>query len=138
MLVKYIGKGNKHDSIHGVGLHWKPGQSHDVTAEVAQRLIHFSDTWVMDDSKVDTHATHTHVNTPVEDEPIGLKHEDKPLEEPLPVVDVHSMSRDDMAEYAMKQYNEKLDKRETLETLRHKLVALISKHEHDKHEEGKK
>jgi hypothetical protein len=118
--VQYTAAGAKVDSIRGVGLHWTPGQVRYVTSEVAERLLHFRDTW----EKVDGEA--------VNDDPIGLAEEDKSVEEPIPVVDFHGMDKDVLAEFAQRNYNQKLDKRQSREALRQKVVALFSQHELDK------
>ena len=95
--VKYIANGIKEDSIRGVGLRWEPGQVRNVTAEVAQRLTVYSDTWVLStetakkgvDSK---QATDNKEKEGVDvTEEIGLSTEEKPEEEPLPVIDFHAM-----------------------------------------------
>ena len=117
--VKYIANGVKIDSIVGVGLHWEPGQVRNVTAEVAQRLTTFSDTWIAVEGES--------LNT----EPVGLTEAAKPTEEPLPVIDFHAMDKDALIEFASTKYNEKLDKRQSAETLRHKVIALFGQHEMD-------
>lgn len=116
MQIQYIGKCNKHDSIRGVGLHWEPGQVRHVTAEVAERLLHYKDTW----AKVD-------VEEPTNEQPIGLEKEEKPAEEPLPVIDFHGMNKDALVQFAEREYNEKLDKRQSESTLRHKVIAMVGK-----------
>ena len=55
----------------------------------------------------------------------------KPTEEPLPVIDFHAMDKDALIEFASTKYNEKLDKRQSAETLRHKVIALFGQHEMD-------
>jgi hypothetical protein len=136
--VKYIANGVKTDSIVGIGFRWEPGQVRNVTAEVAQRLTAFSDTWetVPDsqetglngfqvlDNKSKLHGANL-------SEEIGLTTEAKTMEEPLPVIDFHGMSKDALIEYASTKYNEKLDKRQSAETLRHKVIALFGQHELD-------
>ena len=117
--VKYIANGVKIDSIVGVGLHWEPGQVRNVTAEVAQRLTTFSDTW----AAVEGESLNT--------EPVGLTEAAKPKEEPLPVIDFHAMDKAALVEFAEKKYNEKLDKRQSEESLRHKVIALFGQHEMD-------
>jgi hypothetical protein len=128
-LVKYIGKTIKTDSIGGIGLRWEPGQVRNVTAEVAERLLPFSDTWSEAD-KADKPAHNGNTDGP--DTAIGLVPQEPPPEEPLPVVDFHSMDKDALAEYAQRNYNQKLDKRQSKEALRQKVVALFSQHELDK------
>lgn len=185
MRVKYIGKCDKQDSIKGVGWAWKPGQIRDVTAEAAERLTQYSDTWTKldgndtpepmgtrDESRIDetemiagrviptqTEKTreigenevitktakgvknikqeHPEAAIPASSkgELLGLTPEDKAVEEPLPVVDVHGMTEKEMIDYAQTKYNEKLDKRQSKETNRHKLIAMIARHEMDS--EGK-
>jgi hypothetical protein len=122
--VQYIGTCNKQDSIRGVGLRWHPGQTRNVSPELAERLLCYPDTWVKDES------------APVDGEPIGLIADEKPIEEPLPVVDFHAMTKDQIVEYADKNYGERLDKRQSAETLRIKLVGIVGQHELDN--EGKK
>ena len=116
MQVQYIGKCNKHDSIRGVGLHWEPGQVRSVTAEVAERLMHYTDTWI----KVDAEERK-------DEQPIGLGKEEKPVEEPLPVIDFHAMDKAALVQFAEREYNERLDKRLSETVLRHKVVALFGK-----------
>ncbi|SCY26064.1 hypothetical protein SAMN05216420_10426 [Nitrosospira sp. Nl5] len=116
--VKYIGNCAKTDSVNGVGLCWEPGQIRNVTAEVAERLLAFRDTWAKEARGKAAHA-----------EPIGLAPAEKPVEEPLPVVDFHAMDKKTLIEFAERQYNERLDKRQDEDTLRHKVVALFSRHE---------
>jgi hypothetical protein len=116
--VKYIATGIKIDSINGVGLRWEPDQVRNVSAEVAERLLVYSDTWM-----------------PVYDEtldnvvPIGLAQAEKPVEEPLPVIDFHSMSKKALLEFAERKYNERLDRRQNEGTIRHKVITLFSKNE---------
>jgi hypothetical protein len=125
-LVKYIGKTIKTDSIGRIGLRWEPGQVRSVTAEVAERLLPFSDSW----AKADKAADDGNGDHP--DGAIGLMAEETPAEEPIPVVDFHSMDKDALAEFAQRNYNQKLDRRQSKETLRQKVVALFSQHELDK------
>jgi hypothetical protein len=116
--VKYIATGIKIDSINGVGLRWEPDQVRNVSAEVAERLLVYSDTWMrVYDETLDNVV------------PIGLAQAEKPVEEPLPVIDFHSMSKKALLEFAERKYNERLDKRQNEGTIRHKVIALFSKNE---------
>ena len=116
--VKYIAAGIKIDSINGVGLRWEPGQVRNVSAEVTERLLVYSDTWVrIHDKELDNVV------------PIGLAQAEKPVEEPLPVIDFHSMSKKTLLEFAERKYNERLDGRQNEGTIRHKVIALFSKNE---------
>lgn len=117
--VKYIGTCIKKDSINGVGLRWEPGQARNVTAEIAERLLTFSDTWTQEEQASQGHKA---------DEPIGLAQEEKPVEEPLPVVDFHAMDKQAMVEYAERNYNERLDRRQNEDVIRHKLIDLFARH----------
>jgi hypothetical protein len=116
--VKYIATGIKIDSINGVGLRWEPGQVRNVSSEIAERLLAYSDTWVQvqDDESGNV-------------EPLRLAEAEKPVEEPLPVIDFHSMGKKALLEYAERKYNERLDGRQNEETVRHKVIALFSEHE---------
>jgi hypothetical protein len=116
--VKYIATGIKIDSINGVGLRWEPNQVRNVSAEVAERLLVYSDTWMcLHDETLDNVV------------PIGLAQAEKPVEEPLPVIDFHSMSKKSLLEFAERKYNERLDRRQNEGTIRHKVIALFSKNE---------
>ena len=116
--VKYIATGIKIDSINGVGLRWEPDQVRNVSAEVAERLLVYSDTWMrIQDETLDNVV------------PIGLALAEKPVEEPLPVIDFHSMSKKALLEFAERKYNERLDRRQNEGTIRHKVIALFSKNE---------
>ena len=118
--VKYLGTSIKTDSINGVGLKWEPGQIRNVTAEVAERLLAFSDTWMKE-------AEPAPQNTQAE-ESVGLAQKETPIEEPLPVVDFHAMDKKTMVEYAARHYNERLDQRQNEDVIRHKLVDLFARH----------
>ncbi len=116
--VKYIATGIKIDSINGVGLRWEPDQVRNVSAEVAERLLVYSDTWMrIQDETLDNVV------------PIGLALAEKPAEEPLPVIDFHTMSKKALLEFAERKYNERLDRRQNEGTIRHKVIALFSKNE---------
>lgn len=117
MQVKYIGKCDKHDSVLGVGLHWTPGQVRNVTAEVAERLLRFTDTWEKIESVVGV------LKQPEEE--IGLSQAEIPAEEPLPVIDFHAMDKTALVQFAEREYNVRLDKRLSDESLRHKVIALF-------------
>ena len=116
--VKYIGSGLKIDSISGVGLRWEPGQARNVTAQVAERLLAYTDTWVRQQTEEAPDA-----------EPVGLAEAEKLIEEPLPVIDFHAMDKKALVEFAEEKYNERLDKRLSEETIRHKVVSLFTQHE---------
>ncbi|MDN5881029.1 MAG: hypothetical protein L0H37_01525 [Nitrosospira sp.] len=119
MQVKYMGACIKTDSIDGVGLHWEPGQVRNVTAEVAERLLVYSDTWVKEEVEV------------ADAEPIGLTRTAKPVEEPLPVIDFHGIDKKALLKFAETKYNERLGKRQNEESIRHKVIALFGTHEMD-------
>jgi len=118
MLIKYLLNYPKTDSITGVGLLWEPGQTRNVSPEVAEKLAVYTDTWA---KTPDEEAVST--------ESVGLKPEEKPVEEPLPVIDFHGMNKQALLEFAETNYNERLDKRQSEETIRHKVIALFGKHE---------
>lgn len=122
MQIKYIGKCVKTDSILGVGLHWTPGQVRNVTPEMAERLLRFSDTWEKVPPVVDM-TTHFY------EEEIGLSQAEKPVEEPLPVIDFHAMDKDSLGQFAEREYNVRLDKRLSVESMRHKVIALFGQHQ---------
>jgi hypothetical protein len=118
--VKYIGASVKTDSISGIGLRWEPGQLRNVTPEVAERLLAYTDTWIREQAG----------KTP-DVEPVGLAEAEKPVEEPLPVIDFHGMDKNALVEFAEDKYNERLDKRLSEETIRHKVISLFTQHEMD-------
>jgi hypothetical protein len=115
--VKYIGTCTKTDSISGIGLRWEPGQLRNVAAEVAERLLVFTDTWKFAGEMKGR------------DEPVGLAEQPEAVEEPLPVVDFHAMDKKSLVEYAERHYNERLDKRQGEEAIRHRVIAMFSAHE---------
>jgi hypothetical protein len=115
--LKYIAATVKTDSVHGVGLNWQPGQVRNVAAEVAERLLVFTDTWQIVDEANGT------------DERIGLAEQPQTVEEPLPVIDFHAMDKNALIEYAERHYNERLGKRQSEEAVRHRVIALFSRHE---------
>jgi hypothetical protein len=119
--VKYIGTCVKTDSISGAGLRWEPGQARQVTAELAERLLAFLDTWAAEKEQP--------AGRRGRDEPIGLAREEKPTEEPLPVIDFHAMDKNALVNFAEIKYGERLDRRQNEESIRHRVVALFSMHE---------
>ncbi|SHL42736.1 hypothetical protein SAMN05216428_102372 [Nitrosospira sp. Nsp11] len=119
--VKYTAAGIKTDSIRGVGLRWEPGQVRNVTAEVAERLLVYTDTWAeVKESPVGAE------NAPSDE--IGLVQDEKPAEEPLPVVNFHAMDKKALLEFAETKYGEKFDKRKSEIDLRHRVIDLAAKH----------
>lgn len=142
--VKYIAKGARLDSVRGVGLMWEPGQVRNVTDDVAERLLPFADMWERVESKKEPVqkelANDEGEKEPAQDEQegeIGLSQEEKPAEEPLPVIDFHAMDKAAMINFAETHYNERFDKRQNEEAIRHKLISLVAKHELAKEEESK-
>lgn len=122
MFVKYKLDYRKQDSIGGIGLVWQPGQVRNVSQEAAAKLLAYSDTWEQAE-----YSTVEAENAPE----VGLTQEEKPAEEPLPVIDFLAMDKKALVEFAQTKYNEKLDKRQTEETIRHRVIALFSQHEMD-------
>ncbi|KIO48194.1 hypothetical protein [Nitrosospira sp. NpAV] len=129
--VKYLSTCIKTDSINNIGLRWEPGQVRNVTAEVAERLLAYSDTWAQEKEQ-EPQAP----QTPPADEPVGLAREEKAMEEPLPVVDFHAMDKKTMVEYASRHYNERLDQRQNENVIRHKLIDLFARHHQVEWAEG--
>jgi hypothetical protein len=119
MQIKYLLDYRKQDSITGVGLWWEPGQVRNVSPEMAERLLGYSDTW----GKAEEVAAE-----PANAEEIALKQEEKPVEEPLPVVDFHAMDKKALLNWAETKYNEKIDKRLAEETIRHKVISMFGKY----------
>lgn len=120
MHIKYRLDYRKQDSITGVGLWWEPGQVRNVSPEVAGKLLCYTDTW---ESAEDPTVG------PVDTEEVALKQDEKPVEEPLPVIDFHGMSKKELIDFAQTKYNEKIDKRMAVENVRHKVITLFSQHE---------
>jgi hypothetical protein len=118
--VKYIGTCVKKDSVNGIGLKWEPGQVRSVAPPVAERLLAYPDTWIQEEEQV--------AEGREADDPIGLAQEEKPAEEPLPVVDFHAMDKKTMVEYAERNYNERLNKRQSEGAIRHRLIDLFTRH----------
>ncbi|MEO9231624.1 MAG: hypothetical protein ABI216_22100 [Devosia sp.] len=114
MQIKYIAKCHKTDSITGVGLSWAPGQTREVTPEVAEKLLHHTDTWIKGDDR------------PSDEPPISLREVEKQDDEPLPVVDFHAMSKDALIEYAQTQFNQKYPKNWGEEVIRERVIKRHS------------
>lgn len=137
MNIKYLLDYPKLDSIAGVGLRWEPGQVRNVSPEMAERLTCYADTWAavdVDDTTQkqavdDTKETDNKEESDVDE--IGLSTEEKIAEEPLPFIDFHSMNKAALVDFAQTKYNEKLDKRQSEETIRHRVIALFGQHEMD-------
>ena len=120
MLIKYKLDYRKQDSIHGIGLWWEPGQVRNVSPEAAEKLLVYTDTW----ERAEEAAVE-----PVDAEEMALKQDEKPVEEPLPVVDFHAMNKKSLIDFAQTKYNEKIDKRLSEEVVRHKVISLFTKNE---------
>lgn len=114
MRVKYIGQNVKTDSITGVGLIWQPGQVRDVTSAVAEHLLAYTDTWTKTE---DGEAT---------DEPVDFRETNKIPDEPLPVVNFHEMDKKALEKYSMEQWNEKFDKRMSVDVIRERVIKRHS------------
>jgi hypothetical protein len=124
--VRYIGNNVKTDSIAGVGLQWAPGQVRDVTATVAAHLLSYTDTWVPESEPEGTPAEALKEHA---EEPIGFREEEKRAEEPLAVVDFHSMTKDAMQKYAKQHWNMTLDKKMSESHTRETIIKEHSKRE---------
>lgn len=153
MKVKYIGTNDKTDSINGVGLSWKPGQTHDVTSEVAERLCFYKDTWVkVGEQDLNEPMGFEHLDGKPENplkmpaalepdkdavkkalhaEPIGLKPDEKAVEEPLPVMDFHSMNKKSMIEWADTKLGIKIDKNLSETNVRYRVTDAYAQHNLD-------
>lgn len=118
--VKFIAPTGKTDSVAGVGLPWTPGQVRNVTREVADRLLIYSDTWQEAEDKGVPDDTDANA-------PVGLAETARPVEEPLIDADFHSMTKDQMEEYAMRYHGVKIDKRKTSAEIRQQMYDLQSK-----------
>lgn len=120
MHIKYLLDYRKQDSFNGLGLWWEPGQTRNVSPEVAEKLLSHPDTWAEpEDAAV----------SPEIAEEVTLKQDEKPVEEPLPVIDFHGMNKEALIEFAETKYNVKLSKRLGEGTIRHKVIALFGQHE---------
>lgn len=115
--VKYIAPTAKTDSIAGVGLRWEPGQTRNVSNEMAERLLVFPDTWEMAEEHDDKSA---------QDAPIGLGQVEKPVDEPLVIANLHGMTKDQMRAYSEQTFGVKLDRHMTAEDMRIRLHELQS------------
>lgn len=136
MKVKYIGTCQKTDSIAGAGLRWEPGQVRDVTGELAERLVGFTDTWVA----VGSNDAEDHIGKLKHEDnrpdgplvqPIGLIEPEPLVDEPLAVVDFHSMTKKEMADYSQTHFNVKLDSKLSEGDMRHTITGLQSQHNDD-------
>jgi hypothetical protein len=126
MQVKYIGNHIKQDSIEGCKLVWEPGQVRDVTSTLASHLLQYTDTWVSADGDAKPEGPDPQwlqkTEAGVKEEPIGFLEKDKRPDEPVPVVNFHSMSRDEMLKFADDHLTVKMDKRWTKEKLREQIT----------------
>lgn len=123
MHIKYLLDYPKHDSIAGVGLRWEPGQVRNVSPEMAERLTIYTDTWSLLRIKASTEEPNV--------EEVALKEEEKIAEEPLPFIDFHAMDKKALVEFAETKYNERMDKRQSEETIRSKVIAIVATHDLD-------
>lgn len=139
MQVKYIGNHVKKDSIPGVGLVWEPGQQREVTSTVASHLLAYTDTWIKgdqeDDKQVDPQWLQK-TEAGVKEEPIDFMEKDKHPEEPIAVVDFHSMNVAALKKYAKDQWNENFDGRLSESTIRERVIKRHTSEQMDE-KEGK-
>lgn len=120
MHIKYLPDYPKQDSIAGVGLMWAPGQVRNVSPEMAEKLLVYTDTWAKAEESI---------VEPASAEEVALSADKKPDEEPLPFIDFHAMNKQSLIEFAETKYNEKIDKRLGEGAIRHKVIALFTKNE---------
>ena len=129
MKVKYIGTCIKTDSIAGAGLRWEPNQVRDVSPELAEKLLSFTDTWQQTGPVGKEQRGLEHVDDDPENpltQPVGLLEEEKQTEVALPLVDYHAMDKKTMAEYAQDNHGVKLDPKSTAADMRQELIGLDS------------
>lgn len=135
MKVKYIGNNVKTDSITGVGLIWEPGQERDVTSTVAEHLLAYPDTWVKAEGEIHKHENEAlgpvHAEAGRKEEPVGFLEKDKRPEEPLPVMDFHSMDKAALNKFALEKWNEKFDKRMSVDVIRERVIKKFTADEMD-------
>jgi hypothetical protein len=114
--VKYIATTPKTDSINGVGLPWEPGQTRNVSDEMAEKLLAFPDTWEMaeEDGKSPQEA------------PLELGQVEKPDEEPLVIPNLHGMTVQQMRDFAQETFNVKFDRDMKAADMRIRLHELQS------------
>ena len=128
MHVKYIGDHVKTDSITGVGLRWEPGQVRNVSNTLAAVLLQYTDTW----REVSGGRQESE-----EDEPIGLRDEEKKEDEPLEVVDFHAMNKDQLLKFAKDNWNEGYNKHWGEHVIRERVIKRHTKEQMDRAEEGR-
>lgn len=126
MKIKYIGDHIKQDSIPGAGLVWEPGQVRDVTSTLAAHYLPYTDTWVSDEPDAKNEQPDPQwlqkTEAGVKEEPIGFLEKDKRPDEPVPVVDFHAMSKEQMMKFADERMTVKMDKRWSADKMREQIT----------------
>lgn len=120
--VKYIGKkGSFTDHLYGSNLIWAPGQTHNVPLQIAQRMMRHTDVY-----EVYPVSTDQLVTVAEEDVVLvtGEQKDNQPPAVPLPPLD--NMTRDELMNFALQHYGEKLHHSMRDDTMRLKIISLIN------------
>lgn len=97
--IKYVGdKPSRDDNVAGTKLVWTPGQVHLVPAVQAAKLLKHPGIW----QKVGSEKS----DKPVEIEPEVVEKEKEP---PFEIANVDTMTKEALASYALRNFNETLD-----------------------------
>ena len=145
MKILYVGKNSKEykvDSI--VGLSWREGEIKDVTPQLAEKLLPYSDTWV--EVKGDTREPtdkRLKANKPVEvpkENLIDLPPRPQ-VDRSLPVINYGIMDKDAVVAHIRLHYNEDLNVNKPLQEIRQDALAVQTRMENwriDEEEENER
>lgn len=131
--VKYIGRRDEwRDSVYGTGLYFVQNQTRMLPAEIARKLLKHSDLFEVGDVAEDV-ASDQDVSL-VDDTSSLLKEsqdkaeeEDSALNEVQDTLDqINRMDKAGLVNYARDQYQQNLDKKSNLTTLREQVTQLVN------------
>jgi hypothetical protein len=117
IAIQYIGgKPLKYDNVAGTGLVWTPDQVHVVSDSDGTKLLLHSGVWAMAED--------------YEVKEVGLpqlpeKQEVERVEIPFVDLDLATATKEDLAAYAQREFNVKLDGRRARDGLAREVLTLI-------------
>jgi len=110
--IKYVGKKEQErDHLYGSGQIWNQGESHPVAAAVASKLLQHPE-FIKDDGQAPQPSL---PEEPVE--PVSKPPSEEEAEFP-PMVNIPTMSKAQLVEYAMREYGVDLDPKMKADQLR--------------------
>lgn len=120
VAIKYIGKRTTHrDGAYGTGIEWVQGQTQWVPADKARLMLRHPDVYAAGEMEAST-ATAAAVAQP------STEDSEETLQDARDAI--AAMNKDALEMYAKTHFQQDLDKRQSVERLRARVVGLIDQY----------